>query len=99
MYTFFTIGESQDEGPDDSEQIEVCLQERPGKSECETCGKFELSQSRQKMDVRFGLRTVENRIFLRKKTLAGMLAGMAGVVGVGGGRWDCWAAKTFGFDT
>ena len=37
--------------------------------------------------------------YVRKRWLAGMLAGMAGVVGVGGGRWDCWAAKTFGFDT
>ena len=109
MYTFYKpkskIGESRAEGPDVSEQIAVCLRERPGKSECETCCKIELSQSRQKKNG-CPFRIADGRtpyFFLRKKTLADWLAGwlagwMAGVVGVGGGRWDCWAANTFGFD-
>ena len=50
MYTFYKpkskIGESRAEGPDVSEQIAVCLRERPGKSECETWGKIELSQTK-----------------------------------------------------
>ena len=50
----------------------------------------------QKMDVRFGLRTGRKPYFyVRKRMLAGWLAG---VVAVGSGRWDCWAAKTSGFD-
>ena len=76
MYIFYKlkskIGESQDEGPDVSEQIAVCLRERPGKSECETCCKIEPSKSRQKTLMCFSDRGQSKNVSsIQKKTLAG----------------------------
>ena len=97
------IGESREESPDVSEQIEVCPREWPGKSKC--------GQNRACAEPSKKLMSVsncgqwKNVFYIRRKMLAGWgglgwagLAGWLGWLGGLGWPWDSRVATTFGFD-
>ena len=87
MYIFYKlkskIGESQEKGPDVSEQIAVCLRERPGSQNVRHVAKSSFRRVFKKNGCPFRIADGRKPYFLRKKTHAGWLAGWSGC----GWRW------------